>query len=61
MVKVKWLTRSATSTGIIQPGEVHEWDEKEALMLQKSGYVEILDPIKPPANTRKKAASPQEG
>lgn len=58
MVKVRWLTRSASANGVIQPGEIREWDSKEAQALAKYGYVEILEEEKRPA--RKTTAEAKE-
>lgn len=53
MTKVKWLARSASVNGVIQPGTVMEWDSKEAAMLAKAGYVEILEEPKKKESPKK--------
>ena len=53
MVKVRWLARSASEKGVIQPGTVMEWDSKQAGMLAKSGYVEILEEPKKKESPKK--------
>lgn len=53
MVKVKWIARSASEKGVIQPGTVMEWDSKEAVMLAKAGYVEILEEPKKKESPKK--------
>ena len=53
MVKVKWIARSASEKGVIQPGTVMEWDSKEAAMLAKAGFVEILEEPKKPTPKKK--------
>ena len=43
MAKVKWLARSASANGVIEPGTEMEMETREANLLAKSGYVEILE------------------
>lgn len=60
MVKVRWLTRTASANGVIQPGEIREWDSREAHALAKAGYVEILEEEEKKQPVRKTAAAKEE-